>query len=362
MEGQIEAISRSNAVIEFEPDGTIITANANFLSAMGYALEEIVGKHHSIFMPAGQRESEAYRSFWLDLAGGKPAVAEFERINKAGESVFIQASYNPVVGPGGEVIKVVKIATDATDQVLASRARTSAVERMSEQITGIAAAAEQAHSRSSSASGAAEQAAQNVQMVAAGAEELSSSITEISRQVGSASQISLEAAEKTRATGTVMDQLERAAASIGEVVRLITDIAEQTNLLALNATIEAARAGEAGKGFAVVASEVKALAEQTAKATDQISTQVSDIQSGTGEATSAIEAVRGVIDQLSDIASGIAAAVEEQSAVTEDISQNMQTASQGVQTVTQSIGDIAQGASEIDAAVGLLQEEAKKMA
>ncbi len=362
LEGQIEAVSRSNAVIEFEPDGTILTANENFLGATGYRLDEIVGRHHSIFMPEADRKSDAYARFWTDLAAGNYMADEFERVAKDGSPVIIRASYNPVFGLEGNVSKVVKIATDVTEEVLAARERSHIVAGMSERIASIAAASEQARNRSESANEATSQAASNVQTVAAGAEELSSSIAEISRQVGEASRISGEAAEKTHATGDVMDRLESAATAIGEVVTLITTIAEQTNLLALNATIEAARAGEAGKGFAVVASEVKTLAEQTAKATEQIAAQVNDIQSGTGEATNAISDVRGVIEQLSEIASGIATAVEEQTAVTADISQNMQTASEGVVTVTNAVADIASGAGEIDAAVGDLKADAAKVA
>ncbi len=362
LESQIEAVSRANAMIEFKPDGTILSANANFLSAMGYELDEITGRHHSIFVTQDERDSEAYARFWSEIAAGAFKSAEFERVSKSGETVFIRATYNPVLGLDGKPYKVVKIAADITRTVREGRQRQATVAAMAERINSIAAAAAQASERAASASSATERASENVQAVASGAEELSSSIAEISRQVGEANEISTQAMEKTESADAVMKRLESEAGAIGDVVRLITDIAEQTNLLALNATIEAARAGEAGKGFAVVASEVKSLAEQTAKATNQISQQVSGIQAGSTEAAEAMGEIRKVIEMLSSISSGISAAVEEQSGVTEDISGNMATASDGVATVNAAITDIADGAKATAEAVASLKDEAAKVA
>ena len=362
LESQIEAVSRANAMIEFKPDGTILSANANFLSAMGYQLDEIAGRHHSIFVTQDERNSDAYARFWTEIAAGAFKSAEFERVSKSGETVFIRATYNPVLGLDGTPYKVVKIAADITQTVREGRLRQATVAAMAERINTIAATSTQASERAASASSATERASENVQAVAAGAEELSSSIAEISRQVGEANQVSTQAMEKTERADAVMKRLEGEAGAIGDVVRLITDIAEQTNLLALNATIEAARAGEAGKGFAVVASEVKSLAEQTAKATSQISKQVSGIQTGSSEAAEAMAEIRKVIEMLSGISSGISAAVEEQSAVTEDISGNMATAAQGVETVNAAITDIADGARSTAEAVASLKNEAAKVA
>ena len=197
---------------------------------------------------------------------------------------------------------------------------------------------------------ASEEASANVQSVASAAEEMSSSVNEISRQVQNSAQIAGEAVEQAEKTNRQVSELLDAASRIGEVVQLIASIARQTNLLALNATIEAARAGSAGRGFAVVASEVKALAQQTAEATDEISQQVSGIQNATKESALAIKAIGGTIGRMSEIASTIAAAVEEQGAATKEISRNVQQAAQGTEQVSSSIVDVQRGASETGSA------------
>ncbi|WP_375310171.1 methyl-accepting chemotaxis protein [Bradyrhizobium sp. A5] len=197
---------------------------------------------------------------------------------------------------------------------------------------------------------ASEEASTNVQSVASATEELSSSVNEIGRRVQDTARMANVAADQAGRTNERIGELSRAAAKIGDVVALIDSIAGQTNLLALNATIEAARAGEAGRGFAVVASEVKALAEQTAKATGEIGQQVSGMQSATQESVDAIRDIGGTITQLAEIASAIAAAVEEQGAATQEIARNVQQAAQGTQQVSSNVGDVEHGAAETGAA------------
>jgi methyl-accepting chemotaxis protein len=189
-----------------------------------------------------------------------------------------------------------------------------------------------------------------VQSVASATEEMTSSVNEISRQVQESAHIAREAVEQARKTNGRVSELAKAAARIGDVVELINTIAGQTNLLALNATIEAARAGEAGRGFAVVASEVKALAEQTAKATGEISQQITGIQGATQESVDSIKEIGDTIGRMSEIASTIASAVEEQGAATQEISRNVQQAAQGTHQVSSNITDIQRGAGETGAA------------
>ena len=197
---------------------------------------------------------------------------------------------------------------------------------------------------------ASEEASANVQSVASATEEMASSVNEISRQVQESSRIAHEAVDQARTTNDRVGELAKAASRIGDVVELINNIAGQTNLLALNATIEAARAGEAGRGFAVVASEVKALAEQTAKATGEISMQITGIQNATQESVGAIKQIGDTIGRMSEIASTIAAAVEEQGAATQEISRNVQQAAHGTTQVSSNIGDVQRGASETGSA------------
>jgi methyl-accepting chemotaxis protein len=212
--GQIEAIGKSQAVIEFNMDGTIITANDNFLKTVGYALSEITGKHHSMFVEPSERDGAGYREFWASLNRGQYQAGEYKRIGKGGREVYIQASYNPILDLNGKPFKVVKYATDTTKQVL--------VRLGNERVRGM------------------------MESVAAGAEELNASVREISEAMTKSRETALGAVERVAAADTRAQRLNEAAQSMSGIVEMINNITGQINLLALNATIESARAGEAG--------------------------------------------------------------------------------------------------------------------
>ncbi|HLO76192.1 MAG TPA: HAMP domain-containing methyl-accepting chemotaxis protein, partial [Magnetospirillum sp.] len=221
--------------------------------------------------------------------------------------------------------------------------------------------ADQTNRQAAVVAAATEQATAAVETVASAAEELSSSITEIGRQVEQSMQISRAASEEAGRTNHTVQGLAEASAKIGTVVNLINDIASQTNLLALNATIEAARAGDAGKGFAVVAHEVKSLANQTARATDEIATQIGTVQTATTLAVRAIGDIVARIGEINQIATAIASAVEEQSAATAEIARNVQQAAVGTQEVATNIGGVTQSASETGASAGEVLASAQSL-
>ena len=223
------------------------------------------------------------------------------------------------------------------------------------------ATANDASGRATTVGAASERASGNVETVAAAAEELSSSVAEISRQVAQSTQIAQRAVQDAQLTNSTVQALSGGAEKIGEVVQLIHTIAAQTNLLALNATIEAARAGEAGRGFAVVASEVKALATQTAKATEEISAQVSTMQDSTGEAVRAIGGISATIAQMSEITINIASAVEEQGAATREIARNIQAAASGSTEISHNIGSVSSAAAATGAAAAEVLTSARDL-
>ena len=292
--GQIEAIGKAQAVIEFNMDGTIIGANENFLKTLGYSLAEIKGRHHSMFVDPAERDSAAYREFWASLNRGEYQAAEYKRIGKGGKEVWIQASYNPILDLNGKPFKVVKYATDTTAQVL--------VRMGNERVRAM------------------------METVAAGAEELNASVREISEAMTKSRGTAMSAVGEVEAADAQAQRLNDAAQAMSGIVELIGNITGQINLLALNATIESARAGEAGRGFAVVASEVKSLANQAKQATDKIGQEIDNLNGISGDVVGALNKIKHAIQNVAEYVTTTAAAVEEQSTVTSEMSSNMQRA------------------------------------
>lgn len=362
LKGQIAAINRAQAMIEFDLSGKILTANPNFLSVMGYELSEIVGRHHRMFVANDDQNDPAYGRFWSALGRGEFLSAKYRRIGKGGKEVWIQATYNPIFDSAGSPFKVVKFATDITSDVQEQQRRQQVQRQIELDVSAIGEAVTSATHEATEAAAASTQTSGNVQAVAAGAEELAASVQEISRQVMHSREIALRAVSEAGATNQIVSGLSIAAQRIGDVVQLINNIASQTNLLALNATIEAARAGEAGKGFAVVAAEVKSLATQTSRATEEISAQIASVQGSTENAVQAIASISTTIGTISEISTAIATAVEEQSAVTAEMSSNMRVAAEGVGAITQSMNAIARSTTDIDQAAQKLREASRAIA
>ncbi|WP_376959578.1 PAS domain-containing methyl-accepting chemotaxis protein [Azospirillum sp. A26] len=352
---QMTAINRSQAVIEFTTEGVITRANDNFLKVMGYRLDEVVGKNHSMFVETAYRDSADYARFWETLRRGEFQAAQYKRIAKSGKPVWIEGAYNPILDETGRVVKVVKFAVDVTAQVSLLNNLKILIDKNFGEVDQ---ALRMSMGEAESANHAAGSTSASVQAVAASAEELVASIAEISQSMTRARAATDGAFDRTVAVAESTDRLAAAAQAMNGIVGMINSIAGQINLLALNATIEAARAGEAGKGFAVVASEVKNLANQAGKATEQISAEIEGIQSTSTEVANALSAIREAVAVVREHVTGTASAVEEQSAVTQDMSSNMQSASAAVETVTSNVAAISTAVSQVAGAVERTKEAA----
>jgi len=348
LRGQVDAINKSQAVIEFALDGTIRTANQNFLNAMGYTLPEVQGKHHRMFVEPAYRESPAYREFWARLGRGEYQAGQFKRIGKNGKEVWIEASYNPILDINGKPFKVVKYATDITQQIaLLSNLKTLIDQNFAEIDSAIGRSTEQANL----AADAVQRTALAVQTMAASSEELAASVREISSMMTKSKSATDSAHEHTMMADQATQRLTTTSTSMGSVVELIRSIAGQINLLALNATIESARAGDAGKGFAVVAGEVKSLAQQASKATDQIAQEIDRLQTVSGEVATALVEIGKSVSSVREYVTGTASAVEEQATVTQGMSSEMQGTASSVAAINDNMSEISSSVHQVAHAV-----------
>ncbi|GAN76079.1 methyl-accepting chemotaxis protein [Acidisphaera rubrifaciens] len=309
--GQVAAIGRAQAVIEFDLTGRILGANENMLRTMGYTLAEIQGRHHSMFVDPAEARGPDYEAFWEKLRRGEYHASTYRRIGRDGRTVWLQATYNPILDLDDRPYKVVKYATDITQRVTSQRRAIASAEHVFGNVNAIASA---------------------VQQMTASVEEISSNMTRseafvdgIHRQISGADKTTL--------------RLSDAAQAMTGVTQLIQQIASQTTLLSLNATIESARAGEAGRGFAVVASEVKSLAQQTATAIERIAREIQSVQTASGEVIAIFGEIAQAIGTVRESVGSVAGAVVEQSAVIRTIAEKMQSAAAEASEITMSFDD-----------------------
>jgi methyl-accepting chemotaxis protein len=380
MSGQLAAINRVQAVIEFQLDGTILTANENFLGALGYRLDEVKGRHHRMFVEAAYGQSREYEAFWAKLRAGEFIAAEFKRIGKGGKEVWIQASYNPVFDAMGRPVKVVKFASDITERKIAEgiigRLKASLAQmadgdlsgRIDTQFTGQYEELRQAFNASlgriteivtslqatsrtlktatgeilSGANDLSERTtkqAATIEETAAAMEQLSHTVVENAKRAEAASvkaravsQTATEGGEVMRKANDAMERITASSGKISNIIGLIDDIAFQTNLLALNASVEAARAGDAGKGFAVVAVEVRRLAQSAASASSEVKALIEqsagEVSGGSrlvAEAATKLTSMLGVAGENADLVDGIAAASRAQASSIDEVNTAVRT-------------------------------------
>lgn len=398
LDSKMAAIGRSQALIEFDLDGNILDANDNLLKTMGYSLDEIRGRHHRTFMDPDEAASPAYAAFWRDLNAGRFVATKFRRLAKGGREVWLQASYNPVMGPDGRPTKVLKLAVDITEaeQAFARReaerldaeaAQTALVEVLADRlsklsagdltaqiaqdmsgahgrvkddfnsavdslaqamgqvlhaVTGLRGGSDEISSASDDLSRRTEQQAASLEETAAALDEITATVKRSAEGARQAAAVAGEARGQADRSGVVvreavaaMDGIRQTSHQISDIIGVIDEIAFQTNLLALNAGVEAARAGDSGRGFAVVASEVRALAQRSADAARQIKTLIS---------ASSAEVAQGVklVGEAGASLEAIAGKVGEMDALVAEIAASAQEQSSGLSQVNAAVNQMDQ--------------------
>jgi len=424
LEGEIAAINRSMAVIEFKLDGTITNANENFLAVVGYSLQEVVGRHHRMFVDLDYAKSAEYRQFWERLAHGEYFADKYRRVAKGGRDVWIQASYNPVLDANGKPFKVVKFASDVTniererqraaeeqaiklaqgkvvlklgdglrqltegnltyrvidkfpDEYEALRSDfNTAMSKLQETLEGVVSNAQAVRSGSAEIAGASDDFSRRTEQQAASLEETTAALSEITTTVAktaSGAQKARDAVTTARREAehsgeivaqaiSAMGQIERSAHKVAQIIGVIDEIAFQTNLLALNAGVEAARAGDAGRGFAVVASEVRALAQRSAEAAKEIKALIA-------ASSQQVDTGAKLVGETGQALQCIFARVGEISTLVMDIARGAEQQASGLSQINAAIQEMDQGTQknaamveESTAAVHALANEADTMA
>jgi methyl-accepting chemotaxis protein len=349
--GQIQAISKSQAIIEFDMNGIILNANENFLKAIDYSLDEIKGKHHSMFCEESYKNSNEYKDFWGKLNNAEFQSGEFLRIGKNGKKVYIQATYNPIIDIDNKPFKVVKYATEITARKNTMFSIQKNIEKLNKSLNHLSNAsssmsidAENSMKGSQEVSVSIEQMDQAVNDLSEKIEIMLSSITSIADAAANGEKIALGAKEQSKSTSSDIIKLNQESSKIGETINLITQIAFQTNILSLNAAVEAATAGEAGRGFAVVAAEVRNLATRSNEAAKEITSAIESIQTLVKNSLKSINSVDSTIEEISSMSSNISKSILEQKTISNQLASTALQTSKGLNEISNSMINVSQSA------------------
>lgn len=347
--GRAQAIEATQAVIEFMPDGTITSANDLFLDAMGYAREEVIGRHHRLFCDASIMDEESYASFWEDLRRGALKAGQFKRRRRNGDIIYLQASYIAVTDADGRPMRIVKTAQDVTAEVLSRDEEAKVAATVQGKLGQIGDAVALVNTRAQSAADAASETSEAVQTAADTVEGFEAACAGIADAMGHSRDAVTKVKAEADAAGSHIGNLAEAAEAMSATAEIIQKVAGRINLLALNATIVSARAGEAGRGFAVVASEVKTLADQVAESTSTIVKNISGVQKVSKNVVGGLERIGDAVQLVDASVTGAGEAIVEQNAVARDIAFGMRTACTAVQRIDEDLGEIASAAATADA-------------